>query len=376
MVKKIDTPPFYKKPTPSSIEGRWCSFGPYYAMFPVEFSLNVINTYTKKEDWIFDPFCGRGTVPFTAEILDRHAVGMDISKLGWLYSNVKLCPAPKDLVIERLVEIYEQSISNYYDAYKEYGEFFNKCYCPEVLNFLITARENLDWINNIVDQTLMAFITINAHGEIGQTLSNQMQHVKACGPNYAIKWWDKKGFKNPPKLNPYQLLLQKIEWRYHKGTRQFTESEIYLGNSVDMISESYLKDKRFKMLFTSPPYFRVTDYHIDQWIRLWLLGEISEQKFNPDVNKNNFGNQDYYKNLLFNVFSKSKEFLSDDAVLYVRTDAREFSKQTTLNVLTELYQETKEIKVVLQPYKKRTQTALHGDNSIKPGECDIILTPK
>ena len=43
MVKKIDTPPFYKKPTPSSTEGRWCSFGPYYAMFPVEFSLNVIN---------------------------------------------------------------------------------------------------------------------------------------------------------------------------------------------------------------------------------------------------------------------------------------------------------------------------------------------
>ena len=69
MLQSMSSPPYYKKPTSSTIEGRWCSFGPYYAMFPIEFSLNTIHTYTKQDDWILDPFCGRGTVPYTAEIL-------------------------------------------------------------------------------------------------------------------------------------------------------------------------------------------------------------------------------------------------------------------------------------------------------------------
>ncbi len=365
----------HKKPSPSTVNGRWCSFGPYYAMFPVDFSLNTIESYTNEGDWILDPFCGRGTVPFTAEMLNRHAIGMDINKLGWLYSTVKLYPATKESVIQRLHEIYELSLTKYYNHYQSYNEFFNLCYCEEVLNFLTAAKEELNWKLNHIDRTLMSFITVNAHGELGQTLSNQMQHVKACGPNYAIKWWKEKNLK-APKVNPLDLLLKKIEWRYIKGSNTFLESKIYLGDSTLKISKSILGDKKFKMLFSSPPYYRVTDYHLDQWIRLWLLGEEPEQKFNPDPNKNNFGNQIHYEYLIRKVFTKSKPFLRDDAVLYIRTDAREFSKNTTLTILTELYQDTKNINIISQPYKKRTQTALHGDNSLKPGECDIILTPK
>jgi DNA modification methylase len=368
MTSRVTNIPNYTKPTPSTVNGRWCSFGPYYAMFPVDFSLNTIAEYTKEDDWILDPFCGRGTVPFTAEMLNRHAVGIEISKLGWLYSNVKLNPAKKEDIIKRLYEIYNLSISKYSLAYKKYNEFFNTCYCKEVLNFLIAARENLYWKTRKIDRTLMSFIAIYSHGELGQTLSNQMQHVKACGPNYAIKWWNKNGY-TPPELNPLEILLKKIEWRYARGHQ-------VLGDSVKKISKKTLQNKKFKMLFTSPPYYRVTDYHLDQWIRLWLLGEEAEQKFNPDPNKNNFGNQVHYEQLLRNIFTKSKNFLDKDAVLYIRTDAREFSKQTTLNILTELFQDTKVIQTIEQPYFKRTQTALYGDKSLKPGECDIILTPK
>lgn len=372
MVKNIISPPFYKKPTSSSKEGRWSSFGPYYAMFPIEFSLNTINTYTNKGDWILDPFAGRGTVPYTAEMLGRHSVGMEISKLGWLYSTVKLMPAEEASVIKRVKEIYDISKIKYSNSYKDYDEFFNTCYAPQVLNFLITARDLLKWETSIVDRTLMAFLTVFAHGDLGQTFSNQMQHVKACGPKYAIKWWKEKGYK-APNIDPLELILKKISWRYKKGYNKFNESKIYLGNSMQIINEKYLKNKQFKMLFTSPPYYKITDYHLDQWIRLWLLGESSEQKFNSDPNKHNFGNKEHYKKLLFDVFNKSKKYLSDDAVIYIRTDAREFSKETTLDTLNKIYGSTKKITIIEQPFTKRTQTALHGDSSKKPGECDIIL---
>lgn len=375
MLQSMSSPPYYKKPTSSTIEGRWCSFGPYYAMFPVEFSLNTIHTYTKQDDWILDPFCGRGTVPYTAEILKRHAIGIEISKLGWLYSSTKLFPAKKDQVIQRANEIYQNSILKYKEAYQTYNEFFNTCYSPQVLNFLIAAREELNWEKDIIDRTLMSFIAIFSHGEYGQTFSNQMQHVKACGPAYAIKWWKEKGFI-APDINPLELIIKKIEWRYEKGTQTFEQSKIFLGDSTKLISDKYLEKKKFKMLFTSPPYYRVTDYHLDQWIRLWLLGEIAEQKFNPEPNKNNFGNQIHYEKLLFEVFSKSKEYLTDDATIYIRTDARDFSKNTTIKVLQKIYGDTKIMTILDKPFLKRTQTSLHGDDSKKPGECDIILTSK
>lgn len=375
MVKNMGTPPFYTKPTSSTTEGKWCSFGPYYAMFPVEFSLNVINTHTNKDDWILDPFCGRGTVPYTAEMIGRHAIGMEISKLGWLYSSVKLLPSPKDSVINRAKEIYELSITKYSSSYKNYDEFFNTCYAPQVLNFLITSREELKWEKNIIDRTLMAFIAVFSHGELGQTFSNQMQHVKACGPNYAIKWWKEKGFK-APDVNPLELIIKKIEWRYTKDFHKFEQSKIYLGDSTKMICDEYLENKKFKMLFTSPPYYKITDYHLDQWIRLWLLGDAPEQKFNPDPNKHNFGHQEHYKKLLFDIFNKAKNYLTDDAIIYVRTDAREFSKNTTKEILNKIYGDTKHMQVIERPFIRRTQTALYGDTSKKPGECDIIMVNK
>lgn len=360
------------KPTPSSIEGRWCSFGPYYAMFPIDFALSKISEYTNEGDWILDPFCGRGTVPYCAEILNRHATGIEISKLGWLYSKVKLSPASKNSVIRRVQEIDDLSKTKYINSFQGYSEFFQMCYSKNVLNFLITAREELDWKNSNVDRTLMAFIAVNAHGELGQTLSNQMPHVKACGTEYALKWWAEKNY-SPPELDPLQIILSKIEWRYSKGKSNYTQSNIYLGDSRKKLSKSILKNKKYRMLFTSPPYSGVTDYHLDQWLRLWLLGEEPEQKYNSDPNKNNFENKDYYRKLLHSVFSKSKNFLNEDAVIYVRTDAREFSKQTTIEVLNEVFGETKKMTIIERPFTKRTQTALHGDKSQKPGEVDIIM---
>lgn len=374
MVKNMSLP-FFRKPTPSIVDGRWASFGPYYAMFPIDFSLNTIYSYTNEGDWILDPFCGRGTVPYTAEMLKRHTVAIDINKLGWLYTSVKLSPAPKTKIISRVKEIYSISKDKYAFAYKDYDEFFNTCYSPETLNFLIAAREELDWKKNKTDRTLMSIIAVFAHGDLGQTFSNQMQHVKAYGPNYAIKWWKSRGL-TAPKLNPLELILKKIEWRYEKGYQKFNTSKVYLGDSMKILSGKYLKKKQFKMLFTSPPYYRVTDYHLDQWIRLWLLGEDPIQKFNPDPNKNNFGNQEHYYNLLYTVFNNAKKFLTEDATIYVRTDARNFSKNTTIEILNKIYGSSKSITIIEQPFKKRTQTALHGDHSKKPGECDIILTTK
>ena len=91
----------------SSAESRWSRFGPYYAMFPIEFAFDIVNKYSKKGDKILDPFCGRGSSVFAGSVLGRESTGIDINPLGWLYSNVKLHPARKKNVLNRLKEIYD-----------------------------------------------------------------------------------------------------------------------------------------------------------------------------------------------------------------------------------------------------------------------------
>ena len=353
-------------------EGRWAKFGPYYAMFPVDFALDVINKYSSIGDYVLDPFSGRGTTIYAASMLDRQGVGIDINPLGWLYSAVKINPANKRDVLKRLYEIDFLSKEVYVNAYREYDEFFNTCYSKKVLNFLIAARVELDWRSNKTDRTLMGFLVVHLHGKYGASLSNQMQSVKACGTNYALKWWKEKGFI-APDIDPVELISNKIEWRYAKGQTQFKHTKIYLSDSTEYLSKQPIRKNKYNLLFTSPPYSGVTDYFYDQWLRLWMLGGVAKQQKQQDKNKSSFSDKEHYESLIHNVFKKAKRSLTDTASIYVRTDARKFTQEATIKILSDLFPE-KNMEVIHRPYTKRTQTALHGDNRQKPGEIDIILT--
>src|SRR4051812_36502694 len=71
--------------------------------------------------------------------------------------------------------------------------------------------------------------------------------------------------------------MKRVEWRYAKGRPSFPRSRVYLGDSVGHLPRLWrgfksLDAKPAQLLFTSPPYFSMTHYHYDQWLRLWLLG--------------------------------------------------------------------------------------------------------
>ena len=358
---------YIKKPTSSTMNGRWATFGPYYAMFPVEFALNVINTYTNEGDYVLDPFSGRGTSIFASEMLNRHAIGIETNPVGWIYSQVKLNPSSKNRVIKRLLELNLQALEKYKYAYSDYPDFYHMCFDKEVLNFLICARENLDWKHKKIDRTLMAFLVNHLHGHLGKSLSNQMQPVKSCGMEYAIKWWTNKGLTIPPKINYLDYLIKRINWRYEKGFPQYENSFIYLNDNRIILKKRQIQKYKFKLLLTSPPYYNITDYFQDQWLRIWLLGGKNRLSSGEK-----FQSKEKYKKLLLEVFSDSKKLLDSKAVIYIRTDKREFTKNTTINILKELFP-NKNMTILDKPFENRTQTFLHGDIRKKPGEVDIVL---
>lgn len=359
-------------------EARWSRFGPYYAMFPVDFAFDVVNKYSNEGDYILDPFAGRSSSIYAGGVLGRHSLGIEINPVGWIYGSVKLNPADKDDVINRLFEIYGKR--NYYSrAIERMPEFYRICYCDEVLKFLLSARKNLNWENDNVDATLMSIILVYLHAKIGEGLSNQMRMTKSMGMNYSVEWWKTNNFSKPPELNPAQIILDKINWRYKKGMPKVTESAVVFGDStieLGNISErAKINDIEFSLLFTSPPYYSITDYHADQWLRLWLLGGSETPKFIKEKHKGRFIDKERYYNLLDEVFGLSSTIMKDKSTVYVRTDKREFTFNSTIEILQRHFPKHR-TQIIDKPLQSdtKTQTKLYGDKTLKPGEVDIIMT--
>lgn len=361
----------------NTAESIWAHFGPYYAMFPLSFAFNVIKKYSKKGDVVLDPFAGRFTSIYAGSVLNRKSIGIEINPVGWLFGYAKLHPAKKEDVVSRLNDIYKKRFY-FKKRASSMPDFYHFCFCDEVLNFLLSARKNLDWRNNQVDATLMAFILVYLHGKRGQSLSNQMGITKSMGLDYSMAWWKKNGMEEPPQINPYEYMLGRINWRYRKGVPIVGENSILLGDSTREINKvsNLLEENKEKvsLLFTSPPYCAITDYHADQWLRLWLLGGNEKLTYSKEKNKGRFGNHEEYYELLDTVFSKCSELMSDDAVVFVRTDAREFTLNTTLQILKKNFPDYT-ISKRLNKLKKKSmsQTVLYGNKSSKPAEVDIVL---
>ena len=359
----------------SNAIGRWAAVGPYYAMFPLEFAFNVVHNYSKPNELVLDPFAGRASSVFAAATQKKYGIGIEVHPVCWVYAQAKLNPAPLPDVEKRLKSIVEMS-EQYQEQSKELPKFFAWCYSGEVLKFLVAARENLKWREDRVDTTLMALLLVPLHARLGQGLSNQMRQTKAMAPDYSIRWWQKKGM-DPPKIDCHDFLLNRIQWRYAKGRPETTpESKVFFGDSteilndiVDQIEQDSLP--RCSLLFTSPPYCSVTDYHVDQWLRLWLLGGAPS----PKKLSQKYLSQESYRDLLDSVFERISQIMGAESTIYIRTSAREFTFNTTIEVLRKYFPRWKET-IVSKPFDRKTQTYLFGDSEKKPGEKDIILTSK
>lgn len=358
----------------SSAESRWARFGPYYAMFPIEFACKVVSHNSKPGDFVLDPFAGRGSSIFAAAALERCSLGIEINPVGWLYSVAKLSPAPQEAVYNKILRLIELS-ERYKDAVTEMSDFFKMCFSDSVLRFLITARACLDWKNNNVDSTLMAFILLYLHGKRGQSLSNQMPMTKSTSINYSLDWWRSKGLTIPPEINITEFFEKRFKWRYGKGVPSFANGNVILGDSTTELQHFQVQQNpqnAIKLLFTSPPYYGVTNYFIDQWLRMWVLGGPDEPIISGEKYKKRFDSKKDYEELLDIVFGQCALMMAHNSTVYVRTDVRNFTLETTRKVLQKHFPEYS-YREEINYCTKKSQTELLNNSKEKPQEVDIIM---
>src|SRR5205085_4569365 len=65
---------------------------PYLGRFPPAIARYFVCKFSKEGQLVYDPFCGSGTVPLEACILNRDAIGSDVFIYAYTLSHAKLHP--------------------------------------------------------------------------------------------------------------------------------------------------------------------------------------------------------------------------------------------------------------------------------------------
>src|SRR2546425_560742 len=87
---------------------RFHALCPYFAMFPETFVEKWVDRLTKRGDVVLDPFCGRGTAPFQALLMERNAVGCDINPVAYCVTSAKTNAPRASAVRRRITQLEKQ----------------------------------------------------------------------------------------------------------------------------------------------------------------------------------------------------------------------------------------------------------------------------
>ena len=312
--------PKYSNPwSRNTAAGRWYGLGRYLAMFPSAFAQEAVSHLTRVGEPVLDPCCGRGNGPFTATVMGRPTVAIDVNPVAWLFTATKLQPAPDpEQVVARLNEVGR---ARHAQDKRSQSRFETMAWAPQVRAFLKAARRELDWRNSEVDRTLMAFIALHMQDKQGGGLSNSMSPTIAYSPDYAVKWWTQRGLTKPPGVDPVAMLADKIRRRYQHGIPNQAQGNAILGDAREELPKQANMDAG--LLITSPPYRRVADYWNDHWLRLWLLGNDFRKDWRRSAR---YQNRLDYKELIQTIFQESSRHLKRGAAILVPSQSEKWGK--------------------------------------------------
>ena len=158
-------------------------------------------------------------------------------------------------------------------ACEQEDEFFSLCFHEETLRQILFLRATLRWQESRTDGFIAALALGCLHGESHRTplcLSNRMPRTISTKPAYSVRWWRKNSCL-PPRRDAFLILRAAAEYRYCSPLPAINGYVV----QGDVRQAGFLLSafkKQVNLVITSPPYLDITDYHEDQWLRLWFLG--------------------------------------------------------------------------------------------------------
>ncbi len=350
---------------------------PYFAMFPLEFPMKMIDDFGGS--CILDPFCGRGTTNVAARLNGAFTVGVDSSSVAYSISESKMVSADPDRIVSECANILENK--NPEDIPE--GEFWTMMYDRKTLKEICAVRESLLDDCSSPERIALRGIVMGAlHGPLkidgsSSYLSNQFPRTFASKPDYSVRFWKSKRLLVPPKISLIDIVKQRAE-RYYSERLSNPGGFILKEDSTDKATfskiEALMEGRKFDLVVTSPPYIGMNTYIPDQWIRNWFVGgppyvdygckgqiRARESKFIEDVRK---------------VWANCEEVCENGAIIAVRFGNIGSYDSDPIEVIKKTFDNTSWIDIEVTdagaPKKGRRQSDTFSANTKGYNEIDVV----
>ena len=304
---------------------------PYYTMYPLDFPLRVLANRSRSQEWILDPFCGRGTTNFAARLIGLPSVGIDSSPIAVAIAKAKLLRVSRDAVVAA-AEAALAEISDPLDVPE--GEFWSWAYHQETFGELCRLRAALMLNCNEPARIMLRAIILGAlHGPLTKGepsyFSNQSPRTFAPKPAYAVRFW-KRGSLRPPRVKALSLIQRKA--KYYLSEQPESVSG-YIVQADSRSPETFESLPRFSSVITSPPYYGMRTYIPDQWLRRWFLGGPPEVVYQQPDDQVTHGSPEAFVLQLAQVWRNVARVCQTHARLVCRFGGIQDRKQEPLALL-------------------------------------------
>ncbi len=308
------------------------SICPYFAMFPEGFVAEQLYAYTRPDDVVLDPFCGRGTTVLESLLNNRQGLGTDINPVAACIAGAKAnVPALKSV----LARIGELAGDFGKQTYRELPptEFFEHCFHQDTYAEVAFLRGILSWRRSSVDRFIAAVMLGILHGEShrsGMYLSNRMPRTISTKPDYSVRWWRERGLR-PPRRETFEVLRQAARFRFSQPppTRK---GHVVLTDARRCARVLRKHEGSVALVVTSPPYIDTTDYAEDQWLRMWFLGGEPKPMLRLHKDDRHTSAENYWS-FLEDVWRGCAPLLRDKARIVVRIGGTKLDKPVLLQGL-------------------------------------------
>lgn len=333
MLMGVDSATHSKLRAPA--RNRFHALCPYFAMFPEAFVEHWVDALTQPGDLVLDPFSGRGTTVFQSLLKDRQAVACDVNPVAVCVSRAKADP-PELAAIRGRITALENAFDPTATLDQEaepLPEFFRHAFSPSTLRQLLYLRSRLSWETSRVDGMIAALVLGSLHGESEKSpsyLSTQMPRTISTKPAYSVRFWAKHGFTAPDR-DTFTLLRQRAGFRY-ESERPERRGTVYRSDMREL--PRLIERGSVGCVITSPPYFDVTNFEEDQWLRLWFLGGPSRPTFGRLSKDDRHENRDRYWGLIADLWRTLGRVCAENADVVIRIGAKGISNASLASGLS------------------------------------------
>lgn len=239
---------------------------PYIGKMKSSMTSIIITTFTKKDETIYDPFCGSGTVAFEGWAKGRNIIANDLSPYAHVLTSAKLNPylTIEDAMAEldEVAELVRPLIQRV--DLRRIPIWVRSFFHPD------TLREVVAW-SQILKSKQSYFLLSCLLG----ILHHQRPGFLSYPSSHTVPYLRTTKFprNDYPDLYQYRPVKERLKKKVIRMLKRVPPLDIGLHRECHKCdATNFVPEQKVNAIITSPPYMRQLDYGRDNRLRLWFLG--------------------------------------------------------------------------------------------------------